>query len=91
MADQKHKNGRLGESGHEGRQTIYIDPTTGKFAHEVDTVSITNCEEFKPMEMECDKKKRRRTKWRMGRETSWQIMGYPKQIPFKNDHNDLQR
>ena len=43
-------------------KTIYIDPTTGKFAHEVDTASITNWEEFKSMEMECDKKKRRRTK-----------------------------
>ena len=39
-------------------KTIYINPTTGKFVHEVSTASITSWEEFKSMERECGKKEK---------------------------------
>ena len=37
---------------------IYINPTTGKFVHEVGTASITSWEEFKSTERECGKKEK---------------------------------
>ena len=39
---------------------IYINPTAGKFVHEVDTSSIMNWEEFKSIEKERDKKKKKK-------------------------------
>ena len=39
---------------------IYINPTAGKFVHEVDKASIMNWEEFKSIEKECDKKKKKK-------------------------------
>ena len=38
--------------------TIYINPTAGKFVHEVGTSSITSLEEFKSTERERGKKEK---------------------------------